>query len=280
MRQVQDNLGWWARRGLRWHLVEVSEPLKAAQQEQLKGRGVHWWQDLAPALQSCDGAAWIYHNELLDAFPCQVWRWTEGRWQCLWLRRMEAATTGVQWQEVWKEGVADAAGSASAGSASAGSASAGSADSDGAEALHQALSAAAWLPPEGQRIERQPSIRRWLQHWVPHWRTGGMLSLDYGDLAPHLWQQHPRSSLRGYLMQQRLEGAAVYGNMGRQDITLDVNFTDYSDWLARLGVRQTGYQTQAQFFADLDVAAVTEREQQLLNPEGAGAAFKVLHHRL
>ena len=81
-----------------------------------------------------------------------------------------------------------------------------------------------------------------------------------------------------YLLQQRLEGPAIYANPGRQDLTADINLTDYRAWLISLGCEETAYGTQAEF---IKARAKSEADAFVLNPEGAGGAFKyVIHRRL
>jgi SAM-dependent MidA family methyltransferase len=41
-RDVLDALGWWRRRNLRYHIVEISPPLREAQRSLLKGCRVEW----------------------------------------------------------------------------------------------------------------------------------------------------------------------------------------------------------------------------------------------
>ena len=57
-----------------------------------------------------------------------------------------------------------------------------------------------------------------------------MLTIDYGNTAEALYHRQPAGSLRGYFLQQRLEGLAIYQHPGLQDLTADVNFTDLIEW--------------------------------------------------
>jgi len=70
--------------GVETHLVEVSEPLRALQQQRLSG--VRWHADMASALAAVGGRALVFSNELVDAFPCAVLRRGETGWQELVLR--------------------------------------------------------------------------------------------------------------------------------------------------------------------------------------------------
>jgi SAM-dependent MidA family methyltransferase len=175
----------------RFHLVEAS-PALASRQRELLGNKVSHHATILRALEACSGEAVIFSNELVDAFPARVFRKSEGTWR-----------------EV---------------------------------ALHnssQILLPPATLPPssvfdidfpEGQTVEVHDSYRLWLTSWLPLWKRGEMLTIDYGDCVEHLYRRRPRGTLRAYLLHQRIEGAAVFDNAGLQDITADVNFTDLAAW--------------------------------------------------
>ena len=76
-------------------------------------------------------------------------------------------------------------------------------------------------------------------------------------------------------MHQRLEGISIYENAGRQDITADVNFTDYRAWAAQLGLEEISFSSQAEFLQ----SHVPGASGPMLDPDGAGGAFKVVMHR-
>jgi SAM-dependent MidA family methyltransferase len=235
MQTLRKSLGWWARRRFTFHIVETSPVLKQEQQKKL-GTKVTWHNTLESALSTAQGHAFIYHNELLDAFPATLVQW-------------DAAAQ--RWLEVWVP-----------------------------EQLHShALDAAHYSAlrhttfADRQRCELHPSIRDWLHQWTPHWRSGAMLTIDYGDEFPRLYHRRPHGTLRAYLLHQRLTGADIYANPGRQDITADINFTDYTDWLLELGLSQAAQQTLAAFLHSHAAPA------WLTDPDGAGTAFKCFVHR-
>ncbi len=235
MHAVRQSLGWWTRRKHTFHIVETSPVLRGRQQEKLGG-AVRWHTTLEAALEHAQGGAFLYHNELLDAFPATLVQW---------------AAAAQAWQEVWVP-----------------------------EALHPNSFDAALFSAlrhttfaNGQRCELHPSIHAWLQGWAPLWQRGSMLTIDYGDEFPRLYHRRPQGTLRAYLMHQRLTGMDIYANPGRQDITADINFTDYRAWLRSLGLEEAAYHTLAEFLRPHG------SEPQLLDPDGAGTAFKCLVHR-
>ncbi len=247
METIQKNLGWWQRRRFQWHIVETSEGLRAQQKQRL-GKRVTWHSDLCCALKSIGGKAFIYHNELLDAFPVVLLQWQE-----------------TEWQEVH----VDFSGSLARESLLPHSLS--STDRESFSIFRQA--------PQSphQRVELHLSVRDWLGHWAPAWVEGSMLTVDYGDVFPALYHRRPKGTLRAYLLHQRLEGAEVYQNVGRQDITADINFTDYRAWAKSLNWQEAFFGTQAEFcMPSQKTGAITS---QLLHADGAGGAFKVVCHR-
>lgn len=229
-------LGW--RRWITdYHIVESSAPL-AQQQKTSLGRTAHWHNDMADALRACRGHAHIIHNELVDAFPAQRWQKIAGIWHelgvCQQNHALRETTIGT-----------------------------GTPPS----------CAASWPLADGQIIETHASYRDWLAGWRPLWRAGHMLTIDYGAADARLYHRRPNGTLRAYLLQQRIEGPEVYQNVGRQDITADVNFADLAAWGEALGLRTVRLATQAGFLTThLGAASASP----LADPQGAGGAFLVL----
>ena len=256
---VRTHLGWWRRRRLRWHMVEVSPVLQAKQMARLGRDHVTWHESMSAALEACGGRAFIFHNELVDAFPVTLLQWDAGAaaWREVWVRK-----EGERWREETR---------------------------DAAVTLMMLQENTSLIPErwpggilrDGQRVELHTSYREWLRSWSGAWREGLMLTLDYGALFPQLYHRQPRGTLRAYLGQQRLTGAEVYERMGRQDITSDVNFSDVRRWGAEQGWKDLGLETQAEFL-DRHIPGLRSRAGQdaaaafVADPDGAGVAFKAL----
>lgn len=189
--QVLRHLPFTARLRTRFHLVE-SSPTLATRQKELLGKKVSHHTTILQALDACSGEAVIFSNELVDAFPARLFRKTAGEWR-------EVALLNSS----------------------------------------EILLAPATLPPssvftqdypDGQTIEVHDSYRLWLESWLPFWKRGEILTVDYGDTVDRLYHRRSRGTLRAYLFQQRIEGPAIFDNAGLQDITADVNFTDLVAW--------------------------------------------------
>lgn len=244
MQQVQRNLGWWRRLKWHFHIVEKSPVLQDLQKQRLGGK-VTWWQSVEEALDACNGKALIYSNELIDAFPCTiaVWDATARIWQESWidegrevLRPLEMSETQI--------------------------------------ACFSALRDWPTPPQDGQRIELHATALDWLKAWAPHWKSGSILTIDYGDTFPALYHRRKTGTLRAYLLHQRLTGTEVWQNVGRQDITADVNFTDLRAWSSSLGWAEKSYTSQRQFLQQW--APRHRADPQLAMPGGADDAFQCL----
>lgn len=211
-RGILADLGWWKRLRIRYHIVEVSTPLREAQRKLLKGLRVTWHESLTAALEATSGSAHIFSNELVDAFPCRVFEHTPTGWQELHLQ-----LEGGRLREILKP-------------------------------CELPESTVFQHPPTiGQRVEVHESYRDWLQAWTPSWKAGAMLTIDYGDTIPTLYHRRPAGSLRGYAAHQVLSGPDIYLAPGRCDITADVNFSDLEAWGEKTGLRQISHSSLADF---------------------------------
>ena len=70
-----------------------------------------------------------------------------------------------------------------------------------------------------------------------------MLTIDYGETMPALYQRRPAGTLRGYAHHQRLAGSEIYQAPGRLDLTADVNFSDLEKWGGDLGWKTIRHET-------------------------------------
>lgn len=231
---VRKSLPWHLRWRTRLHLVESSEPLIALQRK-LLGKHAAWHRDMPSALQVCGGRAVIFTNELVDAFPVRRFQKTDYGWR-------EIAVSHDENQRA-RESLLPLAPLP---------------DSSGFSETH----------PLGQIIEVHESYRRYLASFLPAWKAGRMLTIDYGSSADSLYHRRPRGTTRAYLLQQRLEGPAIYENPGRQDLTADVNFTDLQNWSSPW--------ISSQNLMPLRNFLGSPGDPLLHDAQGAGDAFQVL----
>lgn len=247
--QIRQRLPRSLKRRLSLHLVDSSPVLRELQRQRL-GRAVEQHEHPRAALARCGGAALIYSNELVDAFPPAVLQWNGRGWDEVGLAgRIDAGL--LQLSEVPL--------------------------ACPVERLEQldsvALIPAAWpggRPPEHQRIEIAARYRDWLLDWLPAWRRGRMLTIDYGDVFTRLYPRRPRGTLRGYFHHQRIEGPQVWSRPGQQDLTFDVNFTDLHLWQRHAGLAESAPQPLAAWASRLGLALDPADPVAL-----AGEAFQV-----
>lgn len=261
---VLNSLGWLGRRGLTYHLVEISAPLRAIQQEQTSrfAKRIRWHADVSAALAAANGKALIVSNEFVDAFPC------------VQLQRDETAECG--WQEIAVSWPPD--------SAEPQETSVPFSPRSNTAASSNVMAHLRSIPESAsrQKVEIHFSYQHWLKTLAANWRAGRMLTIDYGDEFPGLYHRQPAGTLRGYLHHQRVGGPAVFRNFGRQDLTADVNFSDLQRWGTELGFGTCAFDTQTDFLARylprkwIARADVDPVLSFLMNRDGAGSAFKVL----
>ena len=210
--QILGQLGWWRRRSIRYHLVDVVGPLREAQDKSLRGFRVQRHPDLSSALSATGGRACIFSNELPDAFACRIFELTAEGWQELHLR---LGPDGIQ--EVLRP------------------------------AKLPESSAFAGDFRTGQRVEIHESYHHWLGGWADQWTSGAMLTIDYGDTMPGLYHRRTAGTIRGYAHHQRLTGLEIYQAPGRLDLTADVNFSDLQKWGEDLGWQTARHGTLDEF---------------------------------
>ncbi len=246
--------GWWSRRRIRYRIVEISPRLRQAQQEYLTGRRVTWHTTVADAVAQAQRPV-VVSNELVDAFPCRLFRFEDATWRELrlpWPPPVDGSLPSFPVEDL-------------------------------DPACFSALRSENWPGeeiPAGQVVEIHVSYRDWLAQWVPAARGLHHLTIDYGDVMPGLYRGRTAGSFRGYLAHQRLIGPRVWRAPGTIDLTCDVNFTDLESWGNECGLSTREYTDQARFLErwlpDKLTANPGGELAAIMNPDGAGGAFKVL----
>ena len=222
-RSVLGHLGWRKRWQTNYMIHETSPILRERQKRNLRWKGVRWIDSLPQTLGRLHGRALIFSNELVDAFPCRLYLRTETSWEELGVRILPDGSLS----EV------------SLGIPS---------NTDSFTATENLT-----LPspaPVGQRVERHDSYHSWIKAWAPHWKSGSMLTIDYGDVRETLYDRRPEGSLRAYWKHNRYTGPDFYARFGKQDLTADVNFSDLITWGEALGWKTLLYTSQREFMAD------------------------------
>ena len=240
--KIMDQLGFWNRLNTDYVIVEASPRLREFQ-HLLLGSQAKIYSGMEKALKHCGGKAFIFSNELVDAFPARVFEYTEQGWQEVGLTVKDGAIR---------------------------------------EELRPVLQKPLFShmleydSQPGQRIEIHDSYAKWFTAWLPLWSTGSMTVIDYGAEMENRYHRRPKGSLRGYKSHQVLSGEELYRYPGMTDITCDVNFTDLLE-LSRncIGDRVT-LTTQRDYL--LPYAENTPQDAFLTDEYGAGSHFQVLIH--
>lgn len=267
-KSVLKHLPWRKRWRTDYMIYETSPILRERQKQILRWRGVRWIDSLPQALDEMQGHALIFSNELVDAFPCRLFMRSDDSWIELGVRILRD-------------------GSLSEVSLTAPLTLGGFASPDTLPLPSQAL--------EGQRVERHDSYHSWMRAWAPHWKSGSMLTIDYGDTEERLYTRRPEGSLRAYWKHQRYTGRDLYTRFGKQDLTADVNFSDLITCGEAWGWKTIHFTTQREFLNRFLLSEANSSPGkgigQPASPttinsnidteglEGAGNSFKVLEQQ-
>lgn len=233
--ELRRHLPWPLRLRTRLHLVERSQPLRELQRQKLGSR-VRWHETIDEALEASGGRACLYSNEFFDAFPVRRFRRASDGWQ-----EQQVLPGAERWVRV-------------------------------EQLPATTLDERDW--PQGQVIEVGESQQQWLEELLAVWRSGRMLTIDYGATAGRLLERRPRGTLRGYFHHQLVEGPELLARAGHQDLTADVNFSDLIAWPGER-LRTMRLVPQHEFLAP-HLRRADAGERHLLDPHGAGAAFLFL----
>jgi SAM-dependent MidA family methyltransferase len=151
---------------LSYHIVDSSAPLTENQQQQRFSKKVSWHSEMKSALSACKGIAFIFSNELVDAFPVRILRKSDDHWNELYLHHQEEHFCPC------------------------------------ADTLPDSSALNHKTHHEGQRVEIHQSYREWINAWLPNLIQGQLLTIDYGDTHPELYYRMPSGTLRAYSQHQ------------------------------------------------------------------------------
>lgn len=227
----------------RYIMVDRSASLRQLQRL-VAGTAVTICSTIEEALQKVDGQAFIFSNELPDAFPARQFVFQNGEWLELGLAVVDGRVIR--------------------------------------QADHQPLPASTvfeYWETEGQIVEVHESYFKWYANWQKHWKGGSMLTIDYGQTVDKLYYRRPFGSLRGYKAHTLIAADELPALAGQCDITADVNFTDLINLACGCEGDVVQYSSQREFL--LPMADLTKPEEKHLVTEGgAGSYFNVLlQHR-
>lgn len=237
----------------RYHLIEPSTALRAAQGATLGGFTVHWFPTL-DALPAFTGVH--FSNELLDAFPIHAVAWDGTVW-----RETHVALDGERFVLT-----------------------------DLAITSAPLQAALAQLPPvpADYRTEINLAALAWLDTLAAKLTRGFALVIDYGfPRADYYRPERTTGTLTGYAQHRRV--ADLLTAPGETDLTAHVDFTALAERATASGLRVTGFTDQHHFIVALGTlhfpdtipdTPASQRElrafKTLMHPQMMGRSFQVL----
>ncbi len=251
-------------RRVKYVILEPSLTRRQWQGEMLDAHGskVRWmsdWQEIPPA--SVTGV--VLSNELLDAFPVEIWRWdaTQHRWH-------EFGVTYQGGRLVWVSTLS-------------------------AEPYPKSLelftSSLGAVLPHGYQRELCPAAVSWWHQASSRLAEGWLLTFDYGGSEEDFWMaDRSQGSLRGYRKHQAAN--VLEADSGEVDLTASVNFTSILSIGEDVGLITEFYDRQQIFLMEIvqrwleagfELAANQTRAlATLTRPELLGTKFKaILQHQ-
>ena len=141
---------------------------------------------------------------------------------------------------------------------------------------------------EGYTTEVNLQALAWIDSLYNVMTEGTVLLIDYGmDRREYHHPQRKDGTLRCYYRHKASNNP--FDNIGKQDITTSVNFSDVAERSVEVGFELSGYCTQAMFLLSLGIEnflleeeddakrnALAQQIKQLLLPSAMGETFKVL----
>lgn len=249
---------------LRYRALETSDTLAARQKDLLSGSklqkaDIGWVKDITEVNPSPFRGC-IFSNELIDAFPVHLVKQTPAGLSELYV------TTG-------DGGLKFVTGKPST------------------EKIAGYFTLQGVTLEEGQTAEINLAAINWLKTVAEKLAAGFILTIDYGMRAEELYSPARFDGTLRCFSRHRLKTSPLE-NVGRQDITANVNFTALEMWGEKLGLNSLGMVSQSQFLINLGIFEElrADREftydpsrvkrtmaiKQLVMPEGMGSIFKVL----
>lgn len=223
----------------RYFMVDRSRALRNLQ-GMVGGHSVTVFDTMQKALRKCNGRAFIFSNELPDAFPARQFVFQGGEWLELGL----AVVNGHIVRQADRRPLPSS-------------------------------SAFGHWAQEGQIIEVHESYFKWYAEWHELWKSGTLLTIDYGQTNDKVYYRRPQGSLRGYKAHTLLTVDELPAMAGHCDITADVNFTDLIHLAQGSPADIIRYMSQRDFLLPLANPDIAE-EAHLIAVPGAGNYFNVL----
>ena len=237
---IGRELGFWGRLGARYYMVDRARNLRHLQLLNV-GNFARVYETMERALKQAQGEAFIFSNELPDAFPARRFVFRQGSWLELGL-----SVEGGRYIEAARP----------------------------CSVLPESAALERWAV-EGQIVEVQELYASWYRSWQPLWKQGVCMTIDYGDENATLYDRRPNGTLRGYRSHKMLAPDELYASAGRCDITCDVNFTDLRR-LAESCIGDTAELITQREYLLPSADSASAADAWLVSEPGPGDHFRVL----
>ncbi len=240
---ISRNLSFWQRLRARYYMVDRSLALRNLQ-ALVGGNFVRVRGSMEKALKATDGRAFIFCNELPDAFPARQFVFQDGEWLELGLSVRDGRVVRKAERRP----------------------------------LPESSVFRRWAE-EGQVVEVHESYHKWYAAWQTLWKAGVFVTIDYGEEVDTLYYRRPAGTLRGYKAHQLLSADELPPLAGHCDITADVNFTDLRELARRCLGDAVELCSQREYLLPC-VDPEDPADAHLVAVPGAGDHFRVLvQHR-
>jgi SAM-dependent MidA family methyltransferase len=247
---------------VRYVIIETSPAMRASQLQKLGAfEGRVEWRDLEE-LERSPLEAVFFSNELFDALPVHRLRLSGER-----LEESYLTSSSNRLQFIWKD--------------------------PSTEMLARYLQAMQVSLSEGQVIEAGLAAIEFLARVSRAIGRGYLITIDYGDVASHLYSPGRRlGTLRSFYRHRLIESPLE--RPGEQDITASVNFTALIEYGRQFGLETISYERQSAFLFRMGlierIAAMGESRtlddlksrlaiKNLFVPGGLSDNFRVLIQR-
>lgn len=201
----------------RYFIVEKSPDFRERQERHIKESGlmdkVSWVPEVKDALQ--DGVGIVLSNELIDAFPVHKVRYSNGRWNEIYLTLENRRFVETE-------------------------------DSLSGQRLSDFLTKLEGPFEDGYTTEVNLKALNWINEVGSILKKGFVITIDYGYPRKGLYSpERNRGTLMCYHRHQASEDP--YANIGEQDITSHVDFTSLAEAGISAGLEVTGFTDQSYF---------------------------------
>ncbi len=191
----------------------------------------------------------VISNELVDSFPFHRLRWTRGR-----LREIYVTLEDGKFAEITGDPCTNE--------------------------LEKYFNSSEVDVKEGQEVEVNLLAGEWMKRLGRIINSGFVITIDYGYLAPELFSPERMSGTYKCIHKHTIN-ETPYINIGEQDITSHVDFSNLIREGKSAGLEEVRYTTQGQFLIDWGILDIMENDSYFpeitgLSTEKSRAAIKSL----